>query len=144
MGGRQSGRNLVGSLCTRTVSILLLRTIGTSGMWYRFASLSNQPLKIAFLVTMTSVFEALYTLTSLSSNTVMYPASANFAVLISKLVGTNGDYVDISCWLTNVVVEEAHVTCWCSCSIRKLENLGRKFSGGDVGFLCFVLLCSDI
>ncbi len=81
---------MVGGLRTRTVLVLLFRTISTSGMRYRFASLSNQPLKIACIVTMTSVFEASYTLTSLSSNTVMYPASANFAVPISKLVGMLG------------------------------------------------------
>jgi hypothetical protein len=63
---------------------------GTSGIQYRFASLSNQPLKIACLVTMTFVFEASYTLTSLLLNTVMYPASANLAVLMSKLVGMWG------------------------------------------------------
>ncbi len=90
VGGGQSGRNLVGGLCTKTVLVLLLRTIGTSGMRYKFASLSNQPLKIACLITMTFVFEASYILTSLSSNTIMYPASVNLAVLMSKLVGMLG------------------------------------------------------
>ena len=37
-------------------------------------------------------------------------------------------------------MKEAHVACWCSCSVMKLENLGRTFPGGDVGLLCFVLL----
>jgi hypothetical protein len=44
----------------------------------------------------------------------------------------------------DVMVEEAHVPYWCSCSIRKLENHGRTFSGGDVGLLCFVLLCANV
>ena len=64
VGGGRSGRYLVGGLHTRTVFVLLLRTIGTSGMRYRFASLSNQPCKIPCLVIMTSVFEASFTLTS--------------------------------------------------------------------------------
>ncbi len=46
--------------------------------------------KVAYFVTMTFLFEVSYTLTSLSSNTVMYPSSASFAVLISKLVGMLG------------------------------------------------------
>ena len=90
IGGRRSGRNSIGGWRTRTVSVLLLRTIGTNGMRFRFASLSNQPLEIACLATMTLVFEVSYTLTSLSLNTVMYPTSANLAVLMSKLVGMLG------------------------------------------------------
>jgi hypothetical protein len=73
----------------------------------------------------------------------MYPASVNLAVLMSKLVGML-NYVDVSCWLAEVMVEEAHFACWYSCSVGKLENLGRAFSGGDVGLLCFVLLCAGV
>ncbi len=119
MDGRQSSRKLVGGLRMRTVLVLLLRTIGTSGMRYRFASLSNQPLKIACLVTMTFVFGALYTLTSSSSTTVMYPALANLAVLMRELVGMLG-------------------TMW------SLALVGRCHGGGGTCCLLVFLFCWEV
>ena len=61
-----------------------------SGMRHRFAVLSNQPRTIAPLDTFNVVFCASYMLTSSSSNTVIYPASANFAVLRREWVLMDG------------------------------------------------------
>ncbi len=47
MAGGRSGKNSVGGLLTSTVSVLLLRTTGMSGICYRFAVLSNHPRKMA-------------------------------------------------------------------------------------------------
>jgi hypothetical protein len=47
MAGRQSGKNSAGGLLTSTVSVLLLRTTGMSGIHHRFAVLSNHPCKMA-------------------------------------------------------------------------------------------------
>jgi hypothetical protein len=52
--------------------------------------------------------------------------------------------VDIAHWLADVVMEEANVTSWCSCSVGKLENFGWVIAGGDIGLLSFVLLCADV
>ena len=52
-----------------------------SGIRHRFAVLSNQPRNIAPFDTFNVVFCVSYMLTSSLSNTVIYPASANFAVL---------------------------------------------------------------
>ena len=52
-----------------------------SGIRHRFAVLSNQPRNIAPFDTFKVVFCVSYMLTSSLSNTVIYPASANFAVL---------------------------------------------------------------
>ena len=59
MGDGESGKNSVGSLLTSTVSVLLLRTMGMSGIRHRFAFLSNHPLNIAALDTFNVVFCAL-------------------------------------------------------------------------------------
>ncbi len=56
MGGGQSGKNSVGGLLTSIVSVLLLRTMRTSGICRRFAFLSNHPLNIAALDTFHVVF----------------------------------------------------------------------------------------
>ena len=61
-----------------------------SGIRHRFALLSNQPRKIAPFDTVKVVFCASYILTSSLSKTVMYPASANFAVLRREWVLTEG------------------------------------------------------
>ena len=90
MTGVQPGKNSVGSLFTSTVSVLLLRTMGMSGIRHRFAVLSNQPCKIALFDTFNVVFCALYILTSSLSNTVIYHAPANFAVLRRKWVSMEG------------------------------------------------------
>ena len=47
MIGVQSGKNSVGGLLTSTVSVLLLRTTGMSGICHRFAVLLNYPRKMA-------------------------------------------------------------------------------------------------
>ncbi len=47
MAGGQSGKNSVGGLLTSTVSVLLLRVTGMSGICHRFAVLSNHPHKMA-------------------------------------------------------------------------------------------------
>jgi hypothetical protein len=75
------GKNSVGCLLTSTVSVLLLRTMGMSGIRHGFAVLSNQPRNIAPFDTCKVVFCASYILTSSLSKTVIYPASANYAVL---------------------------------------------------------------
>ena len=50
------GRNSVGAFLTSTVSVLLFRTVGTSGIHHKFAFLSNHPFMIACQVMMTFVF----------------------------------------------------------------------------------------
>jgi len=61
-----------------------------SGIRHRFAVLSNQPRKIAPFDTLNIVFCALYILTSSLSNTVIYSAPANFAVLRREWVSMEG------------------------------------------------------
>jgi hypothetical protein len=97
MGGGQSGKNFVGGLLTSTVSVLLLRTMGTSGIHHRFAILSNHPLNMAACDTVNVVFCASYMFTSLSSKMVMYLAAANLAVLRREL-----DLMDGTMWMSFV------------------------------------------
>jgi hypothetical protein len=47
MAGGQSGKHSVGGLLMNTVSVLLLRMTGMSGICHRFAILSNHPCKMA-------------------------------------------------------------------------------------------------
>ncbi len=61
-----------------------------SGIRHRLAVLSNQPRNIAPFVTFNVVFCASYILTSSSPKTVIYPASANFAVLRREWVSMEG------------------------------------------------------
>jgi len=72
------------------VSVLLLRTTGRSGIRHRFAVSSNQPCNIAPFDTFKVVFCASYVSTSSLSKTVIYPASANFAVLRREWVLMDG------------------------------------------------------
>jgi hypothetical protein len=91
VGGGRSGRNLVGGFIVKTMSMFLLRTIGMRGMRHSFAFLSYHPRNIACLVTTTFVSLASYMLISLSSKTVMYPASAILGMLRREflvMVGT--------------------------------------------------------
>jgi hypothetical protein len=61
-----------------------------SGIRHRFAVLSNQPHKIAPFDTLIVVSCASYVLTSSLSNTDIYPALANFAVLRREWVSMEG------------------------------------------------------
>ena len=61
-----------------------------SGIRHRFAVLSNHPRKMAPYDTINVVSCASYILTSSLSNTVIYPASANFAVLRREWVSMEG------------------------------------------------------
>jgi hypothetical protein len=82
----------VGGLLTSTVSVLLFRMMGMSGMRHRFAFLSNHPLNIAACDTFNIVCCALYMymITSLSLKTVMYLPAANLAVLRRELDSMEG------------------------------------------------------
>jgi hypothetical protein len=102
MGGGQSDKNSVGGLLTSTVSVLLLRTMGTSGISHRFAFLSNHPLNMAAHDTVNVVFCALYMFTSLLSKTVMYSAAKNLVVLRRELDSTDGTmWMSFAGWRTS-------------------------------------------
>ncbi len=70
--------------------MFLLRTMGTRGRHHSFACLLYHPHNIAFLVTNTFVSLASYIFISLSSNTVMYPASNVLGMLKSELLVMEG------------------------------------------------------
>ncbi len=81
----------MGGFVVKTVSVFLLRTIGMKGMCHSFTVLSYHPHIIACPVTNTFVSLVLYMLISLSSKTVMYPASAILGMLRREflvMVGT--------------------------------------------------------
>ncbi len=80
-GGGRFVRNSVGGLVTRTVSILTLLTMGTSGMRHMPVFVSRHPFMMASLLTKILVLCASYMSTVSLLNTVIYPASANLLVL---------------------------------------------------------------
>ncbi len=80
----------MGGFEVKTMSVFLLRMIGTRGTRQSFACLLYHPRNIACLVTNTFVSLASYMLTSSSSNTLMYPASAVLGMLRREFLAMDG------------------------------------------------------
>jgi hypothetical protein len=67
-----------------------------------------------------------------------------FSSADEQVGGDVGYYMDVLHWLSDIMVKEAYVACWCSCSIWKLKIIGQVLSGRDVDLFGFVSLCANV